>query len=72
VTIWVTTPKSIAKKRAVEESQDKDTRLYGNMTDEDFERIASHLEEPTDTEHVIKIDGTNLNNQELQEKLNLV
>jgi predicted kinase len=72
VTIWVTTPKAVAKKRAVEESQDKDTRVYGNMTDEDFERIASHLEEPTATEEVIKIDGTDLDNQELQEKLNLI
>lgn len=69
--IWITTPKELAKKRAVEESHNQGTRIYGNMSSEDFERIASHLEPPTDSEKAIKIDGTNLDSQNLLQQLNL-
>ncbi len=69
--IWITTPKELAKKRAVELSDNQRTRVYGNMSEADFDRIASHLEVPTDNEDVIKIDGSKLNSQELSEKLNL-
>ncbi len=71
VTIWVTTPKEIAKHRAVEESLNQGTRLYGNMSEEDFERIASHLEEPNDNENVVKINGSNLDSHDLLERLDL-
>ena len=71
ITIWITTPKQLAKQRAVEESTGKNTRLYGNMSSADFERIASHLEPPTKDEKVIKIDGTKLDNQALMRQLGL-
>jgi predicted kinase len=67
--IWISTPKALSKKRAVEESQHQDTRIYGNMTSADFERIASHLEPPLDIEHAVKLDGTRLDTQELLRQL---
>jgi predicted kinase len=69
--IWITTPKEVAHKRAVHESEDKETRLYGNMSEEDFERIASHLEEPHESEHAITIDGCNLSENQLFDKLDI-
>jgi len=61
--IWVTTPKDIAKQRAVTGPDAGPTRVFGNMSAEDFERIASHLQPPTENENAIKIDGTELDPQ---------
>lgn len=58
--VWLTTPKDIAKRRAVEESHGQHTRLYGNMPAADFDRLADHLQPPREDEKVIKIDGTKL------------
>jgi predicted kinase len=71
VVVWVRTPKELAKKRAVESEFDSDTRLFGNMSSEDFERIAGHLQEPDENEKVIKIDGTDLDLDEVQRLLEL-
>jgi predicted kinase len=60
VVVWVNTPKEIAKQRAVESEFDSDTRLFGNMSPEDFERIAGHLQPPQEDEKIIKIDGSKL------------
>ena len=62
VVVWVTTPKELAKRRAIEESDGdgQHTRLYGNMDEAVFERIAGHLEPPSDDEKVLKIDGTEI------------
>jgi predicted kinase len=69
VLIWLTTPKEIAEHRAVHDSEDKDTRVLGSMTHEDFRRIASHLEPPRPDEHPIKIDGTDFDPTTLHEIL---
>lgn len=69
--IWINTPKELAKKRAVEQSENQRTRIYGNMSEADFDRIATHLEAPDENEDVIKIDGSRLNSQELLERLKL-
>lgn len=58
--IWITTPKEIAKQRAVQESHSQRTRVFGNMPREQFERIARNLEPPREDEHPIKLDGTNI------------
>lgn len=63
--IWVTTPKELAKHRAVDLTEGQETRVLGAMSPEDFDRIASHLEPPDKSEIVIKIDGTNVDRQEL-------
>jgi predicted kinase len=69
--IWVTTPLAVARQRAVNESEGEDTRLFGNMLAEDFDRIASHLQPPAEDETVIKIDGTKVDRQELLRLLKL-
>jgi predicted kinase len=69
--IWVTTDKALAKKRAVEEAQGKDTRLLGNMSAQDFERIAGHLQPPAEDEKVIKIDGSKFDRQDVVQLLGL-
>ena len=60
VVVWVNTPLELAHKRAVHEAEGEETRLYGNMSDTDFDRIVGRLEPPKEDERVIKIDGTNL------------
>ena len=69
--VWITTPKALARKRAVQDSHGQDTRLYGNMSLADFERIASHLQPPDEDEKVVKIDGTNLDTKALLKQLGL-
>ena len=68
--IWMTTPKEIAKQRALDET-DSDTRVFGSMSETDFERIASHLEPPTEDEKVIKIDGSKFDRDQIVRILNL-
>ena len=58
--IWLTTDREVAKHRAVNDSHGKPTRLYGNMDNATFDRIASHLEAPTEDEHPITFIGENL------------
>lgn len=57
--IWVTTPLDVARARAVSDDAGP-TRIFGKMSDEDFQRIASHLQPPGEDEKVIKIDGAKL------------
>lgn len=65
--IWVTTSKELSKQRAVETTEDQETRVLGAMSPEDFDRIANHLQEPDESEIVIKIDGTDVDRQKLLE-----
>jgi predicted kinase len=71
IVIWLTTPLALSKQRAVEKSQAEATRLFGNMSAADFDRIAGNLQPPTKYEKVIKIDGTNLDSEELLRQLGL-
>lgn len=62
--IWVTTDKNISKRRALEGGNTRNG--YDKpMTKKQFERIAQHLEPPAENEKVIKIDGTDVDSQEL-------
>ena len=58
--IWVSTPIEIARHRAIEASEGKATRIFGNMALVDFERIAANFQSPRPEEQAIEIDGTNL------------
>lgn len=71
IIVWITTPAELACKRAVYESEGQHTRLYGNMTQETWNRIANHLEPPTESEKVIKIDGTQVDPEEVKRLLSL-
>ncbi len=70
VVIWVTTNKALSKKRALEGGA---TRNGYDMplSEEQFERIAGHLQPPLKDEKVLKIDGTNVDKQALISLLDL-
>lgn len=59
VLIWVTTPKHVARERAVGEHLTRNGYMM-SMTATQFESIVSKLEPPRKTEKIIKIDGTKL------------
>jgi predicted kinase len=69
VIIWVATRKDLARIRAVEQSEGQKTRVWGNMSIEDFERIAGGLEEPRHHEKVIKLDGEHIDHDAVQKAL---
>lgn len=71
VVIWLTTPEELAKRRATEESEGKETRIWGNMPAEAFERMRGQLEPPQPEEQAVLIDGTNINPAEVKQKLGL-
>lgn len=71
VVVWVNTPLEVAKTRAVLESEGKATRIYGNMDEATFLRIASHLEPPQEDENAIKIDGTKVDSGTVKQLLKL-
>lgn len=68
--IWVTTPKSIAKDRAVHSNVVRNGYDFA-MDSDQFEAIAAKLEPPTEDEKVIKIDGSNVDLTHLAELLQL-
>jgi predicted kinase len=57
IVIWVTTPRSIARKRATD-GGGHHTRVLGDMPVETFERMSSNLQEPRPDETVVEVDGT--------------
>jgi len=67
--IWVQTPKELAKERATKHSHGKETRVWGNMTEAAFDRIASNLETPKPAEHPIVFAGTGITSDVVQEAL---
>lgn len=71
VVVWVTTPKDVARERAVEKSEGEHTRVWGNMPLDRFERIANNLQEPADMEHPIRIDGTHTSKEAVTKLLGL-
>lgn len=58
IVVWVKTDKSLAKERSIKDAHQQPTRLLGDMTIQDFERISEGIEEPRPNEVVITIDGT--------------
>lgn len=69
--VWLLTPKDLSYKRATEESHGHPTRVFGNMSHEAFEGIASHLEPPQEDEHPVKLDGTRITPAYVGEQLKL-
>ena len=70
IVVWVNTPKDLSKERALHGGN---TRNHYDqpMTEDQFERIAHHLEVPDDNEKYIKIDGTNVDKDALLKQLSL-
>ncbi|MDB5164417.1 MAG: hypothetical protein JWL89_43 [Candidatus Saccharibacteria bacterium] len=68
IVIWVTTPKEISKKRAVQSDMTRNGYEV-LMSEQQFDDIVCKLEPPTESEKVLKIDGTNFDKQELMRLL---
>jgi predicted kinase len=60
IVIWIKTPPELARERATKQSHGQETRVWGNMPVERFERIARNLQEPLPGEHAIVLDGTHI------------
>lgn len=69
VIIWVTTAKDVAKHRATRNAHQQNTRVLGDMPEEDFERMSGNLQTPRADEDVIEIDGTKITVDYMKEKL---
>ncbi|HEX7963172.1 MAG TPA: ATP-binding protein [Candidatus Saccharimonadales bacterium] len=69
VVVWVTTPRDLSRERATIHAHGQDTRIWGNMPPDRFERIADNLQEPEPGEHAIKLDGTNLTREDVEKAL---
>lgn len=67
--IWITTPKTIAKTRATENAHHQQTRVLGDMSISDFERMAHNLEPPKEGEDYIAVDGTRITDDYIRELL---
>jgi predicted kinase len=70
VVIWITTPKELAQKRAVEDRNLRNGYEFP-MPVKDFERMAHNLQEPRKDEKTIKIDGTKLDREQAIAQLGL-
>lgn len=60
VIVWMTTPKEVAKRRALDVTHHKHNGYDEVMSAKTFESLSNHLEEPGEDEHPIKLDGTDL------------
>lgn len=69
--LWVQTPREIAKQRATVEAHQHESRVLGSMTDQDFERLTNHLQEPQPTEQPVIVDGTKVDTEYLQSLLKI-
>lgn len=71
VIVWLTTSKEEARHRATEPHHQVHTRIHGEMSTEDFERLSSDTEWPKEDEKAIKIDGSHLDKNEVKRRLGL-
>ena len=72
VIVWVQVTKEVARMRATKDAHLQDTRVLGNMSENDFERLSSHLELPHGDEVVIDIDGTKVTDEYVRNRLNVL
>lgn len=69
--IWIAVPEEVARKRATADAHLQKTRVLGNMSHKDFDRIISHIEEPGSKESFIKVDGTKITETYIKSLLKL-
>jgi predicted kinase len=60
VVVWITTDKTLARDRAVAHPSPNETRIWGNMPSEAFERITGNLQEPRAGEHPLMLNGKDM------------
>jgi predicted kinase len=71
VIIWLQTPVELARERALHDNHRDRNGYSETMQPEEFERLIDHLEPPTDDELFIKIDGTDIDEEDVKRQLGL-
>jgi len=69
VVIRLTTPKDVARLRALDTAHHTQNGYDEVMSPEQFERLSDHLEEPGPDERVIELDGSNLSEEAVGQAL---
>ena len=69
--LCIDTPRHVAKDRATNNAHTQGTRVLGDMSEEDFDRIAGNMEPPRSDEPYIELDGTQLTKDYIAQKLGL-
>ena len=60
VVVWIDTPFALAKLRATELSEGRETRIWGNMPLDRFEHISTKLQPPLPKELSTRLDGSEI------------
>jgi predicted kinase len=68
IVVWVTTPKQIAKQRAVHDRLTRNGYEF-TLPEHDFERMSNHLEPPHDDEPHIQVEGIGVTGQTVADLL---
>jgi predicted kinase len=63
--IWMTTDKALAKDRALHDHHAERNGYNTTMDETTFERIAGHLEPPTDDEQPVRLNGVDLQREQV-------
>lgn len=71
IVVWVTTDRALAETRATKDSADQPTRIWGNMSLGDFNRLSDHLQQPDTDETVVQIDGSHVTEDSVKAALGL-
>lgn len=69
IVIWLTTPKEVAEQRALNASHHVQNGYDEVMSPEQFEKLSDHLEEPGPDEQVVKLDGSQLSEEAIEQAL---
>ncbi|HET9174333.1 MAG TPA: ATP-binding protein [Candidatus Saccharimonadales bacterium] len=72
VVVWLTTPQALAKHRATESHHQGHTRIHGEMSPADFDRLVADTEWPDASEHAVQIDGTTIDSAKIRHTLNIL
>lgn len=67
--VWVQTPRIIAQTRATEDAHLQETRILGDMSEGNFNRLSDNLEKPSDDEKPIVIEGIDVTEDIVRNKL---
>jgi len=57
IVVWVVAPKAVARERATQDAHRQETRILGDMTVANFERMSKNLQPPRAGETVVQLDG---------------
>lgn len=69
--IWMQTPRSVARERALHDTHRERNGYDQPMTAAEFDQLTDHLEPPTDNENFIIIDGTAIDHKAVKRQLDI-